>query len=197
MPCNSGAAPSPSPGHPTRPTTSTNGVSGPGPRSRRPGRRHPHLCTDTGSRDTGVLGAHPIHPPRGRPGRGRYHLARRADRLPRNPGRLRTNHPPGQRDHHAAPGQTGEDPEGGRDHTGPNHHCQDGQGGAEDRRNEAGTGPGPAGLPPPFDTSSPKGALYDDGPSLLMVGANSANFANFWGDHPGKLAKLANFRTEG
>ena len=58
---------------------------------------------------------------------------------------------------------------------------------------EAGTGLGLAGLPPPFDTSGPEGTLHDDGASLIMVGANSANSANFWGDHREKLAELANF----
>ena len=167
------------------------GLLGHGPGADGPVRRHADLCQDAGERDTGVLGTHRLHPARGRPGRGRHHLARRADRLPLNPGRFRADHPPGQRDHHDAPGQAREDPEGGRDHTGPHHHRQDGQGGTPDRRNEAGTGPGPAGLPPPFDTSGPKGALHDDGASLLMVGANSAKFANFCGDRRGQMGKFS------
>ena len=54
----------------------------------------------------------------------------------------------------------------------------DGEGRAQDGRNEAGTGHRPAGHTPAFDTGRPEGPLHDDGPSRLMVSANFANFAN-------------------
>ena len=177
---------------PTLQTTSTNGASGPGPRSRRPGTPPPWpIYPHAGGRHTGVLGTRPLHPARGRPGRGCHHLAWRADHVLCNPGRFREGHPPGQRDHHDAPGQAREDP-GGRDHTGPRYQRQDGQSRVEDRRNEAGPGLGPAGLPPPFDTGGPQGPLHDGGASLLMAGANFANFANFPRRHPPKLAPMVN-----
>ena len=40
-------------------------------------RRHACLCPDAGGRHTRVLGTCALHPPRGRSGRGRHHLARR------------------------------------------------------------------------------------------------------------------------
>ena len=73
-----------------------------------PVRRHPGLRPDAGGRHTQVLGACPLHPPGGRPGRGRHHLARRPDQVLRGPGRLGEDHPAGQRDHHDAPGEEGE-----------------------------------------------------------------------------------------
>ena len=167
------------------------GLLGQGPGADGPVRRHPGLRPDAGGRHTRLLGACPFHPPRGRPGRGRHHLARGSHQVLRHSGRLREGHPPGQRDHHDAPGQAGEDPEGGRDHTGPRYHRQNGQGRAQNGRNETRTGLGLAGLPPPFDTSGPEGTLYDDGASLIMVGANFANLLKRGAEKFAKFAKFA------
>ena len=75
----------------------------------------------------------PLHPPGGRPGRGRHHLAWRPDQVLRGPGRLGEGDPAGQRDHHNAPGEEGEGGQGGRQHSRPKHPRQAGQGRAENR----------------------------------------------------------------
>ena len=82
---------------------SRTGLLGPGPGADGPVRSHPGLRPDAGRRHTPVLGACPLHPPGGRPSRGRHHLARRPDQVLRRPGRLGEGDPAGQRDHHHAP----------------------------------------------------------------------------------------------
>ena len=104
-------------------------------------------------------------PPRGRPGRGSHHLARRPDQVLRHSGGLREGHPHGQRDHHHAPGETGEGGQGGRQHSRETCHRQDGQGRDENGRRAPGAGDRSAGFTPPFDTDRPEGPLHDGGPS--------------------------------
>ena len=79
------------------------GLLGQSPGADGPVRRHAGLRPDAGGRHTPVLGAYPLHPPGGRPGRGRHHLARRTDQVLRGSGSLGEDHPAGQRDHHDAP----------------------------------------------------------------------------------------------
>ena len=104
------------------------GLLGQSPGTDGPVRCHAGLRPDAVRRHTPVLGAYPLHPPGGRPGRGRHHLARRPDQVLRGPGRLGEGDPAGQRDHHDAPGEEGEGGQGGRQHSRPKRHCQAGQG---------------------------------------------------------------------
>ena len=167
------------------------GLLGPGPRTDRPLRRHTGLCPNPRGRHTRVLGPRPLQPPRSRTGRGSHQLARNADQVLRNPSSLGENHPAGQRHHHHAPRKAGQGAEGRRNNTSPRRNRPNGQGRAQNRRHQTRTGPGPAGLPPPFDTGSPEGPLHDDGAPILMVGAKFANSANFCRLYPRKFAKFA------
>ena len=130
-----------------------------------PVRRHAGLRPDAGGRHTRLLGTCPLHPPRGRPGRGRHHLARGPHQVLRHSGRLRESHPPGQRNPHDPSGQTGQDDQGRRQHRGPECHLQDGQGRDENGRRPPGTGTRCPGFTPPLDTYRPQGSLRDGGPS--------------------------------
>ena len=144
---------------------SRTGLLGPGPGADGPVRRHAGLRPDAGRRHTPFLGECPLHPDPSRPGRGRHHLARRPDQVLRGSGRLGEGDQPGQRDHHHAPGEEGEGDQGGRQHSRPKHHLQDGQGGDENRRRTPGTGTRRPGFTPPFDTDRPEGTLHDGSPS--------------------------------
>ena len=94
---------------PTRPTTSTSGASGPGPRSRRPAT--PPLWLMSRTLEAGI----PETPgntfttlgPRSTKLKGSHQLARGTNQVLRNPSSIGENHPAGQRDHRHAPGEAG------------------------------------------------------------------------------------------